>query len=256
MLAALPAIAYAIAYRVEVGYCRQFRIPTYLIKIALPEVLNTLAIMLFVLILLLVVTSLWYVRLSKRLNLAPIRRATFSALLWVLVFLVFLVLARPTQDEIFHSGLVTAVLWGILEVTSPKVDEEPTVLKFHLPSLQLMLAALCLLALLFSPTLGRGIARREAEFLVSTKDESLIVLRQYDQWWIIGKLSDDRKKLTDVFQIITPAAPRLAEAEAFQLKRIGPLRVTHNDTRPSLKRTIWVARRSNGALGFHRNWCR
>jgi hypothetical protein len=69
-------------------------------------------------------------------------------------------------------------------------------------------------------------ARRQAEFVVSAKDETLVVLRQYGDWWVVGKLSDDHKSLDPEFRIVAPGTPTLNEAESFRLKQLGPLRVT------------------------------
>lgn len=240
ILAALPVVAYAMAYRFEVGFCQEFRIPTFLIEIALTDVLGALGVLLSILVMYFLVIGFLYSRLLRRLSSSPFKRRAFSAAFFLVLLLAFIGLARPSMGELLSSVVVDLVLWGLLEILSPTITSgelaNVITLRFHVLDLQLMLAVLCLVIVIEAPTVGRGMARRQMEFLVSASDGALVVLRQYGQKWIVGRLTNDHRDLLPEFRIVAPAAPNVDEGDAFQLKHIGPLRISHGDPGATTKR--------------------
>lgn len=230
VLASLPAIAYAVTFGFEFGFCRYFQIPASLIEVSLSDVLVTLGTMVLMLLFAYLVIHSGYQRFRRsRFGFSTRKRALVFALFWVLLTLAFLWVARPSLSEIGASVLVGLVIWQLLEATSTTTvkrgDNREYVLQFHLPSIQ-FLTALLLLALVFvSPVVGEGVARRKVDFLVSVTDPTRVILRQYGDYWIIDSFSAGNGHVDSEFRVIAISSPHLEEAEAFRLEAIGPLRV-------------------------------
>lgn len=230
VLASLPAIAYGVTFGVEFGFCRYFRIPASLIEVSLSDVLVTLGMMVLMLLFGYVVLHSGYLRYRRsRLGFSTLKRAFVFALFWILLTLAFLWVARPSLSEIAASVLVGLIIWRLLEATpttsEKRDDDEVYVLQFHLPSLQFLVALLVLALVFVSPVVGRGVARRKVDFLVSATHPNQVVLRQYGDYWIVGSLSAGRRHLESELRVVAISAPNLEEAETFRLEPIGPLRV-------------------------------
>lgn len=230
VLAGIPAAAYGVAYGMEVGFCREFRIPRYLITIELTDVIIALTGLLTPLGILFLAARFLYSRLRRsRAGFRAGVRVAFLLLLCGLAVVVMTFPRLPTLSELgatVLAAMALRVVWHTLNIVVEDKDSQTRMTaSYNLVELQAALVLLLLVALVVSPVLGRGVARRQTEFLVSTTTKDLVVLRQYGDYWVVGTLSTDSTYLEPEFRIVSlSAASTLSEAEPFRLANVGPLR--------------------------------
>lgn len=245
-LAALPAIAYAIAYRYEVGFCSTYRIPTHYIEVTITSVLSALAVLVAGLSATFWIANLIYMLTSRTAMNTPLGRANaFSLFITLFLFTIILISWPPSWVEfVIAAVLMTFIaiqyVWPLFTqrdkpTYSEKLQGQEEIERqfesiFDLMyrkvgrNIYLMLWVIFVL-LLLANVAGRGQARRQRLFLASVANPQMVVLRQYGGNYITCRLANDMKTTTTEFRVMSVAGTDLSESHAFALVRIGPLQI-------------------------------
>ncbi|HUU46290.1 MAG TPA: hypothetical protein VM118_11225 [Acidobacteriota bacterium] len=244
IIAGLPAFSYALAYAYEEGYCSVFNIPAQFIEVGLSDVLLALGALISGVSVVFLTANLLYMWFLPRALSSPLGRSLARISLVALLILGIIVLSalRP-MELIIYGGLflffiVMELLFPLLtqrkeqsysaklagqEEIEGRVDTLYDLLNRSMgrQAMTLVFSVILLLACSFYAGVGR--ARRQQDFLMPVGAPNFVVLRQYSDRFIMGRLSGDGNMLAAEFRIEPLAGSNVRFPESFQLKRIGPL---------------------------------
>jgi hypothetical protein len=175
---------------------------------------------------------------------SPLGRSIAFAAAVSLYILALVLLERPTRLELGAYGFLLLFFWffefvfplitqrakrGYLtklaaqEEVERKVETLIDLLLRRVGRPQALVIVTLGLLLVFAHAAGRGQARRQRDFLVPASEPSYVVLRQYGDRFILGKVQEGGATVGREFRILVPAGEQASSSESFLLKRIGPL---------------------------------
>lgn len=240
----IPVLAYVLAFRYEHGYCTVFRIPIYLIKL---DINNLLGYVTFLYILVMPVYFFLDAMIESRQKDDRLQWDFLIDTVWILFLLMtvysFNLLTIPTGLIIIS---LTVMLYAYLKYIRPiftqkdikgyknKLKQRKPIIivedslmdlaikKFGLA--RFMLVTILILMIGILGTIGAFVAKTQTSFMILKSNPELVVLRKYSNSLICAEFDREKKECKEEFYIKI-----LEEISAQGVKilteRIGPLTV-------------------------------
>lgn len=240
LIAAVPAVAYGMAFTYEYGFASYFHIPVTLIEVGLSNVFIALGYLLSAIFAMYVLAELvnpFWGKLP-----APVRARLRVYIGYTFMVVIVVVLGRASLKELGFL-LIPFAVFALFDFGIPAIPQAGTtylerVQRGHQADLSydsvmdkvgktlgplFMLTFLVLWGIFYaSHTAGKGSARWQKEFWVAPLESRVVLLRRYGDVFVLAPFSETAKEITPDFTLF-----RMGPGSSLQLRResIGPLSV-------------------------------
>lgn len=245
LLALIPAFGYAMSYLYEFSYCKHFEIPRNVVVVSTTSILIAIFGITSALAVLLLIINGAIGIVDTRFVATPIRRA-FARIGLILLFAVVVHLLYPIPN-IGWMLLILILVFGFFEFVFPLITNhnvegfsaklekqelternQPTVPEKVLglfSERSKILIGLGLIMVFAASLRGSGVARTQSKFLVLIENPNFVVLRKYEDYFILGRIERSSKTVYKEFRFLEFKGGDAHKIPSFRWENVGPLKV-------------------------------